>query len=145
MNIKITQLKKADTAAVRDLNHLMKQLHTGYWRHVGSLSDVRNIVSDKKIVMIVAQDGRRIIGAGTLYVLTKVGRNSGTVEDVVVDAAYRGQGLGEKIVRALIKSARAKKVKTLCLTSRPARVAANKLYQKLGFKLEKTNPYTLRL
>ena len=32
----------------------------------------------------------------------------------------------------------------LNFTSRPARVAANKLYQKLGFKRKETNVYTMK-
>ncbi|MBI4086077.1 MAG: GNAT family N-acetyltransferase [Candidatus Liptonbacteria bacterium] len=143
--IKIQQLKKADKAAVRDLNHLLKQLRKNPSEHSGSLFDLRNIVSDKKIVMIVAQNGRNIVGMATLYIIIMLGKTVGTVEEVVVDSAYRGKGLGKKILQMLIRVARKKKVKKLYLTSRPSRVAANKLYQKLGFKLKETNPYTLRL
>lgn len=145
MSVKIVQLKKADMAAVRDLNHLLTQLRENPSEHAGSLSDLRNIVNDENVRMIVAKDGKRVVGTGTLYVLLKLGKKSGSIEDVVVDSAYRGRGLGEKIALKLIDSARKSKVNTLHLTSRPSRVPANALYRKLGFKLNKTNPYILRL
>ena len=95
--------------------------------------------------MIVAQEGKRIVGVGSLYTILNLGRKRGEVEDVVVDSAYRGQGLGEKIMRALIRSARKQRLVSLHLTSRSARVAANKLYQKLGFVRKETNVYRLKL
>lgn len=145
MSVKIVQLKKADTAAVRDLNHLMTQLRKNSSECAGTLSELRNIVNSKNAVMIAAKDGKRIIGAATLYIIIKIGRKNGTIEDVVVDSAYRGRGIGKKVVQKIIRAARAKKLRALHLTSRPSRVAANKLYRKLGFKPKKTNPYVLYL
>jgi ribosomal protein S18 acetylase RimI-like enzyme len=81
----------------------------------------------------------------TLYLFTKFGKRSGQVEDVVVDSDFRGQHLGEEIMQRIIEVARDNKVATLHLTSRPVRVAANKLYQKMGFEKKETNVYRLRI
>ncbi|KAG1047655.1 hypothetical protein G6F43_009909 [Rhizopus delemar] len=63
------------------------------------------------------------------------------VEDVVVDAGYRGKGIGSELIHHAIKRAKMLDAKTIDLTSRPDREAANRLYKKLGFILRDTNVY----
>jgi len=143
--MKIGPLKKVTKETMRDINGLVKQLRRKGDVMSGSPKDLRDIVASKNAVLIVAQDGTRVAGMGTLYIQQKIGKRTAHIEDVVVDEAYRGQGLGKKIVQALIAAAKARRVGTIHLTSRPEREAANALYQKLGFTLKKTNPYTLYL
>ncbi|WP_124054024.1 GNAT family N-acetyltransferase [Arcanobacterium ihumii] len=66
------------------------------------------------------------------------------IEDVVVDEAARGQGAGQKLVEAAIDLAKKKGVKSIDLTSRPTREAANRLYQRAGFELRETNVYRFK-
>ena len=63
------------------------------------------------------------------------------IEDVVVDEALRGRGIGEALSREALKVARENGARTVDLTSRPSREAANRLYQRIGFKLRDTNVY----
>ncbi|MBM7825017.1 ribosomal protein S18 acetylase RimI-like enzyme [Arcanobacterium pluranimalium] len=63
------------------------------------------------------------------------------IEDVVVDEAARGQGAGQKLVEAAIDLAQKKGVKSVDLTSRPSREAANRLYRRAGFTQRETNVY----
>jgi ribosomal protein S18 acetylase RimI-like enzyme len=63
------------------------------------------------------------------------------IEDVVVDESKRGKGIGEELVRFALKIAREAGADGVALTSNPKRVAANKLYQKIGFKGWETNLY----
>ena len=67
------------------------------------------------------------------------------VEDMIVDESQRGKGLGEKILRDLIKWAKRNGVEVIELTTNPKRLAANSLYKKVGFKLHETNHYLLNL
>ena len=67
------------------------------------------------------------------------------VEDVVVDALARGRGVGEALVQAALELAAARGAKTVDLTSRPSREAANRLYQRMGFEQRDTNVYRRRL
>jgi ribosomal protein S18 acetylase RimI-like enzyme len=67
------------------------------------------------------------------------------IEDVVVDAAVRGTGAGGALTRAAIEHARSLGAKTVDLTSRPAREAANRLYQRIGFEQRDSNVYRFRL
>jgi ribosomal protein S18 acetylase RimI-like enzyme len=62
-----------------------------------------------------------------------------------VDAASRGRGIGEALCRAALDQARAAGAATVDLTSRPAREAANHLYQRLGFQRRETHVYRYNL
>lgn len=63
------------------------------------------------------------------------------IEDVVVDEAARGQGAGQALVEAAVEFAQARGARTVDLTSRPSREAANRLYKRAGFELRDTNVY----
>ena len=67
------------------------------------------------------------------------------IEDVVVDEAARGQGVGEALNREALRLAAEQGARTVELTSRPSREAANRLYQRLGFKMRETNVYRYEL
>ena len=63
------------------------------------------------------------------------------IEDVVVDDSARGAGVGEALVAAAVDRARSLGAKTVDLTSRPSREAANRLYMRVGFEERTTNVY----
>lgn len=63
------------------------------------------------------------------------------IEDVVVDEAVRGQGVGEALVREALARAQALGATQVDLTSAPWREAANRLYRRLGFVQRETNVY----
>ena len=65
------------------------------------------------------------------------------IESVVVSARCRGKGYGKALMTAMIGAAKALKVHHIQLTSNPARVAANRLYQALGFEKYETNCYKM--
>jgi ribosomal protein S18 acetylase RimI-like enzyme len=67
------------------------------------------------------------------------------IEDVVVDDAARGKGVGEALNLHAIERARALGAKTVDLTSRPKREVANRLYKRIGFVQRDTNVYRLKL
>lgn len=142
--IEIARLTSITDASVQELNVLMKQLRANPTSDA-SAQEIRKLVDDDNIEIVAVKDGDRIIGVASLYVMPKIGKCTGQVEDVVVSEAYRGQGLGEKLMRELMRIAKERGVESLHLTSRPARVAGNKLYQKLGFEQKETNVYRLAL
>ncbi len=81
----------------------------------------------------------------TLAPVYTVRRKRGDVHDVVVDEAYRGRGIGTKLLTILIAHAKKIGIARLDLTSGPSRRKANRLYQNLGFTLHRTNCYRLEL
>ena len=143
--VTVSKLTTATEGNLEDLQRLIQQLREDPAEHTVPLTDLQDVISNKYADLIVAKDGERIVGMATLYVIHKLGKRTGYVEDVVVDEKYRGQKIGEQVLRFLIDTARQKQIRTLFLTSRPEREAANKLYQKLGFEVKKTNPYRLKL
>ena len=66
------------------------------------------------------------------------------IEDVVVDESFRGQGLSKLLVAHAIEFTKSKGVPSLMLTSNPKRIAANKLYQAMGFGRKETNVYRMK-
>ena len=65
------------------------------------------------------------------------------VEDVVVDHKFRGRSLGRRLIDYAIDYVVQRGKSTLMLTSKPARVAANRLYQSAGFQTKQTNVYKM--
>lgn len=78
---------------------------------------------------------------GWIFPRQTASRRQAVVEDMIVDKAFRGNGIGEKILTDLLLWARDNKMDTVELTTNPRRLAANGLYQKVGFKLHSTNHY----
>ena len=67
------------------------------------------------------------------------------IEDVVVDAACRRRGYARQIIACAINAARQRGAKSVNLTSKPEREAANSLYRAMGFVPRDTNVYRLPL
>lgn len=87
----------------------------------------------------------RLVGMGWAFPRQTILRNQAIVEDMIVDESQRGKGLGEKILLDLIAQGKKDGVEVFELTTNPKRIAANGLYQKVGFKLHPTNHYLLDL
>jgi len=86
-----------------------------------------------------------IIGTATLIISASPTGRKAHIEDVVVSSAYRGQHLGKTLLEHLLNEARQLSPIAVHLTSRPSRVAANNLYQSLGFIRRDTNVYKLEM
>ena len=91
-------------------------------------------------VLVARVDGR-IAGTLTLVVFRIPTGVRAWIEDVVVDDTARGHGVGDALNRFALALARERGAKTVDLTSRPSREAANRLYQRLGFLARETNVY----
>ena len=87
----------------------------------------------------------RIIGCATLCVFHSPTGTKASIEDVVVSSAYRGQHLGKQLMEYVLEQAKAYAPVELHLTSNPMRVAANHLYQSLGFQKKETNCYQMSI
>jgi ribosomal protein S18 acetylase RimI-like enzyme len=109
-------------------------------------SELGEIVGSPATILFLARDADgRIVGMLTLALFRIPSAVRAWIEDVVVDDAVRGQGGGEALTRAALDAAAAAGAKTVELTSRPSREAANRLYQRLGFAPRETNVYRYEL
>ena len=99
------------------------------------------IVSSPAITLLIARTDGKISGTLTLVMFPIPTGIRAWIEDVVVDEAARGQGIGEALSQEAIKIAEEAGARTVDLTSRPSREAAGRLYEKVGFKLRETRVY----
>ena len=106
-------------------------------------AELGEMAASPATVLLVARDlaDGGIVGSLTLVVFRIPTGVRAWVEDVVVDTASRGRGVGEALSQAAISRALAAGARTVELTSRPSREAANRLYRRLGFEPRDTNVY----
>src|SRR5207245_2894041 len=98
-------------------------------------AELEDVVASKAVTLLVARDpGERgpIVGALALVVWRVPSGVHAYIEDVVVDGATRGRGIGEALTREALRIAAARGADGVSLTSGPEREAANRLYQRLG-------------
>jgi ribosomal protein S18 acetylase RimI-like enzyme len=103
-------------------------------------SQLATIMDGGSTVFIARVDGA-IVGSLTLVLYRIATGLKAWIEDVVVDEAARGHGVGESLNMAALEEARRHGAKAVSLTSRPSREAANRLYQRIGFSARDTNVY----
>lgn len=103
-------------------------------------SELAAIIAGGSTVFIARVDGV-IVGSLTLVLYRIATGLKAWIEDVVVDEAARGHGVGEALNLAALDEARRHGVKAVSLTSRPSRQAANRLYLRIGFAPRDTNVY----
>lgn len=100
------------------------------------------IVASRASVLFIAFDeDDEIVGSLTLVLFRIPTGLRAWIEDVVTDESARGKGIARRMNEAAIEYARKAGAKTVDLTSRPSREAANRLYQRLGFEKRDTNVY----
>ena len=102
------------------------------------------ISNDNSHLFFAFDKNDNCMGMLTLGIYVSPTGKKACIEDVVVGEAYRGTGVGEGLMKFAIDFSKDKQVKLLQLTSNPARVAANKLYVKLGFERKETNVYNMK-
>jgi ribosomal protein S18 acetylase RimI-like enzyme len=103
------------------------------------------VASPATDLFIALDDAGTIVGMGTLVTFRIPTARRAWIEDVVVDESTRGQGVGDALTRAMIDRSREFGAVTVDLTSRPARGAANRLYQRAGFVRRDSNVYRFDL
>jgi ribosomal protein S18 acetylase RimI-like enzyme len=142
--MQIEIVTRADAELYEAFQRLVPQLTTN--NPPPSLTDLADLVRDASSTLMVARDDSgRIVGALNLTVYRVPTGIRSIIEDVIVNSAARGQGIGEALMQRAIEIAREKGAKNISLTSNPMREAANRLYLRVGFKKRETNAYQLKL
>lgn len=103
------------------------------------------LISHEANTVLVARVEGVIVGTLTLVTFPLPSGTRARVEDVVVDDATRGQGVGAALTGAALRLAREAGAATVDLTSRPSRTAANRLYARLGFTPRDTTVHRFTL
>ena len=140
--MEIQELHNYTLAQFEDLTQLMTELSD---RVNVTQSDLMLVLRDCNCHLYAILDGEHIVGCATLCIFHSPTGTKASTEDVVVSSAYRGQHLGKQLMKYVLEQAKAFAPIELHLTSNPMRVAANKLYQSIGFQKKETNCYQMTI
>ena len=101
------------------------------------------LASENSHLFFIMKD-EQIAGMLTVGIYYSPTGGKAWIEDVVVDETFRGQGLSKLLVAHAIEFVKSQQIPLLMLTSNPKRIAANKLYQAMGFERKETNVYRMK-
>lgn len=142
--VRVEEATEATAELAEALARLLPQLSRS--APVPTVEDVAEMVNAPATRLFVARDDSdSIVGTLTLALFRIPSGPRAWIEDVVVDQSARGHGVGEALTQAALRVAAGAGTRSVDLTSRPSREAANRLYQRLGFGLRETNVYRYQL
>ena len=124
------------------MQRFMNQLTT----HPMTLTETmfRQLIDSENSHLFFLMKEGQIAGMLTVGIYYSPTGGKAWIEDVVVDETFRGQGLSKRLVAHAIEFTQSKQIPLLMLTSNPKRIAANKLYQAMGFSRKETNVYRMK-
>ena len=141
--IEVREVTQATPELVQAIAALLPQLSSS--PPPFTMVELSEIVDSPATRLLIAGAGDAVVGTLTLVMFRIPTGLRAMIEDVVVDKAHRGKGIADALTREALDRAKAAGARTVDLTSRPSREAANRLYQKLGFVRRETNAYRYAL
>ena len=138
----VEELSLFTSQDLADLDVLMHELSATSFCNEELLN---NTLNDANVHVYVIRDEGHIVATGTLCIKHTLEFTIADIESVVVSSKCRGRGYGKELMTAMIEAAKSFGAHHIQLTSNPARVAANQLYQELGFERYETNCYKMML
>lgn len=143
MKLEVRQVTEVTDSLLEAFGRLMPQLSP----RLGAPSRevLRRVAGSETGELLAAVAGERIVGVLTLAWYDAPSGRKAWIEDVVVDAATRGRGIGEALVREALALARREGVARVMLTSNATRRAAHRLYERMGFVRYETDCFRLDL
>ena len=140
-NLKITIVDSFDSSLVEPIGRMLQQ-QTGT-KTTFDEEQLRIIIRDMSCRLFVARSQGEVVGMFSLCTYSSPSMRKVWLEDVVVDSAARGRGIGRAMVAYAINFARQIAPCCLMLTSSPHRIEANALYRSMGFEPKQTNLYKM--
>jgi 2-amino-4-hydroxy-6-hydroxymethyldihydropteridine diphosphokinase len=139
----IELLAEASASELEAINRLLPQLSSSA-KALSAEALKALIASPHTFIYIIKDESHATQGMASLCLCTSPTGTKAWVEDVVVEKECRGRGYARALLQHLKQESKRLGVKSLNLTSRPERQAANALYRSEGFELRTTNVYRLR-
>ncbi len=139
MTVQVEVLDKVTGEVVEAFGRLLPQLSRSA-RPLGP-AELEAVAGCPANTVLIARASGAIIGTTTLVMFPLPTGLRAWIEDVVVDESARGHGAGEAMTLEALRLAREAGARTVDLTSRPAREAAGRLYERAGFKLRDSRLY----
>ena len=136
-------IEKLSSFSLQDLVDLDALMHELSATSFCNEELLKNALNDANVHVYVIRDEGHIVATGTLCIKHTLEFTIADIESVVVSSKCRGRGYGKELMTAMIEAAKKMNVHHIQLTSNPARVAANQLYQDLGLERYETNCYKM--
>ena len=143
MTTRIEAAREASAELLAALTALLPQLNPNL--PAPTSEHLAVLLDDPGATLLIARDGDAIVGTALVIVYPTTLRVESRIEDVVVDGAARGRGIGEALIRECIEVARRRGASIVELQTARVRVAANRLYERMGFERRDSNPYRMTL
>lgn len=139
MTVEVEVVREATDEVVAAFAALLPQLSST----AGALdaAAVARVVGAEANTVLAARLEGAIVGVLTLVVFPLPSGVRARIEDVVVDGSARGHGVGAALTAEAVRVAEAAGARTVDLTSRPSREAANRLYERVGFRVRGSTVY----
>jgi ribosomal protein S18 acetylase RimI-like enzyme len=132
--VKIKRVTRYSNRVFESILRLLPQLDPAY--PLPDRQEFGAVLKNRNTHFLIAElDNKEIAGILTLVTYKIPTGTKFWIEDVVVDGSQRGKGIGKTLVLYAIDLAASMGAKSVDLTSRPFRIAANQLYRDLGFEL----------
>lgn len=133
-------IRTATSADVEQMAELLRELFAieadfifDRDKQVSGLKQLLEIGKDR---IFVAESGKRVVGMCSVQTLisTAEGGPVGFLEDLIVTAAFRRQGIGEKLLAAVVDWAERQGLKRLQLLADKNNLPALKFYEKQAWR-----------
>lgn len=141
--VTVRPVRSAAAVEVDQLAELVRQLSTSASEFTRDVLD--EMLAHDAVTLLVARIDEQVVGMLSLACFPTPTGIRAWIEDVVTDETVRGAGVGSALVRAGLEAAKEIGARTVDLTSRPSREAANRLYVHLGFVRRESNLYRYSL
>ncbi|OEH92713.1 GNAT family N-acetyltransferase [Bacillus solimangrovi] len=138
----ITKATINDLKAATELFDLYRVYFRQPSDQAGASNYLKERIVNEQSVIYVAFDEDIAVGIAQLYpsFSSIKMRRTWVLNDLFVKESYRGQGIGEKLLRSVISFAKETNAKGILLETEDDNFGAQKLYKRIGFERE-TNYY----
>ncbi len=141
--MEIFEITEFSTEVADAVRHLLPQFSSN--ASLPSDELIKQVIDSDASRLLVASEAGLVLGMLTIVIFPISSGTRAWIEDVVVDAPCRGKGVGEALIREALALARREDARTVNLASRPSRLAAIRLYKRIGFAPRETNIYKFEI
>jgi ribosomal protein S18 acetylase RimI-like enzyme len=139
MPLRVEAVERVTDELVDAFTRLLPQLTAS--REPPGRQELARVLAHPGNRVLVAREAGVVVGSLTLVLFPLPTGMRAWIEDVVVDEEARGRGVGAALVGEALRLADAAGARSVDLTSRPGREAANRLYRRLGFEARESRVY----
>ncbi len=117
----------------------------GQLTSTGKAISLKTLLTDNgQLTILCCMDGEALLGMASMATYKVVSGYKGWIEDVVVDKAQRGRGIGRELMKQLLDRGKKMGLTEILLFTGHQRKPAIALYESLGFKKKDSYLYILK-